>query len=419
MVTKREFSKHLLRTSMLSLCPPMRLVFAGDKPDVREIDVSKYSHAIFPREHGQLIEMNRLTYPVVRRYPSRDHCMQMAAFYNASEAIIVIANDPAGAITDWILTPKKKLSIKYYTSGRETLIIKAEPTLSNIGKVYRQWADKQFWMMPLREKKVIDFFSVASMSGLELEKNHFRNFRKHIDGNIGVWFTQWRRFPFDKMYPDYGAKNQAAFRAYINYLGKNSALAMPYVNSMLVDIDNRNLLDFSNSVLLKSESGFSVSYNETMKNLCYACPGSDAWVNFISAVSLGSCQGIDVTNHGVYLDMLAAAKPELCWSSDHGHAPGDPLVWQMGLLKLLRKMRGVVMAEGCAEIYINSLDYCLAHLHTQMADSIPLWNHVYGDLEKVVGWKLPSDIRKKDFQVEQTRLKKFGIKSRYGSPWMV
>ena len=120
---------------------------------------------------------------------------------------------------------------------------------------------------------------------------------------------------------------------------------------------------------------------------------------------------------GVYLDMLVAAGPFLCFASDHGHAPGDPLAWQSGVRKILSSIDGVIMSEGNAEIYIDGVDALLMHLYTEEVTTVPLWKHVYGDLTTNVGWQMPSDPTSNQLSMEIARAKTFGASSN-GSPWM-
>jgi hypothetical protein len=120
---------------------------------------------------------------------------------------------------------------------------------------------------------------------------------------------------------------------------------------------------------------------------------------------------------GVYLDMLVAERPFLCYASNHGHAPGDPLAWQKGVRKILSSTDGVIMSEGNAEIYIDGVDALLMHLYTERADSVPLWKLVYGDLTTSVGWQMPSSPTPDQLSAEIARAKTFGA-SCNGSPWM-
>lgn len=419
MTHRRELGKFIIGVSMLTRGIRGNSAYAGPNENIFEVDISKYTHAILPREHGQLLELNKLSVPLSRRYPSREHCMQMVAFTNSREAILIIANDETAAISDWTLYPQKKFTLRYFGARKEPLIFNVAPNINSIADVYRGWADRQFWMAePKRKNDKIDFFSVASMSDFRLEKDHFKQVRSKINGKIAVWFTQWRRYPFDVMYPDYIPKDKAGFMSLIKYLEGNNSVAMPYINSLLFDSGNKGFSSLANKIQLKDMAGRGSHYNQQLNNLQYACPGSDVWDQLVVTVCENSCQGIDMSKHGVYLDMLAAASPQFCWSSDHGHAPGDPHAWQDGLLKILRAVKGVVMVEGCAEIYLNSVDYCLAHLYTDKADSVPLWRYVYGDMGKMVGWKLSDSVTKSAFNADNQRMSNFGLKSLYGSPWM-
>ncbi|MFO1368936.1 MAG: DUF6259 domain-containing protein [Marinagarivorans sp.] len=419
MAHRREIGKLIIGASILARGVRDNSAYAGPNENIFDVDISKYTHAILPREHGQLLELNKLSVPLSRRYPSREHCMQMVAFTNSREAILVIANDETAAISDWTIYPQKKFTLRYFGARKEPLIFKVAPNINAIAEVYRDWANRHFWMgEPKRKNNKIDFFSVASMSDFGLEKDHFRQVRSKIIGRIAVWFTQWRRYPFDVMYPDYISKDKAGFMSLIKYIEGNNSVAMPYINSLLFDSANKGFSILANKIQLKDMSGRVSHYKEQLNNLRYACPGNDAWRELIVTACENSCQGIDVSKHGVYLDMLAAASPQFCWSSDHAHAPGDPHAWQDGLLKILRAVKGVVMVEGCAEIYLNSVDYCLAHLYTEKADTVPLWRYVYGDMGKMVGWKLSNSVTKSAFNADNQRMSNFGLKSLYGSPWM-
>ena len=124
-----------------------------------------------------------------------------------------------------------------------------------------------------------------------------------------------------------------------------------------------------------------------------------------------------IRSTGIYLDMLLAADPILCWSDRHGHPPGDPNSWRLGIRALLQSIEGKIITEGCAEPYLDLVDYPLMHLYSQQPDSVPMWSMVYGDLLPSIGWSLPPKISADRFAAEVARAAEFGVRGA-GSPWM-
>lgn len=120
---------------------------------------------------------------------------------------------------------------------------------------------------------------------------------------------------------------------------------------------------------------------------------------------------------GIYLDVIGATKPHICFSLLHDHAPGDPLAWQLGTRRLLRDTPGIVMAEAVAEIYLDLVNLSLMHLYAERTDTVPLWDFVYGFMRRSVGWAIPKTADASQIEAEIVRAKSYGARCS-GSPWM-
>lgn len=403
--------------SLLGVLPAVSALGEGSQPKgSREFDISKYDFLLLPREHGQLLPRNAP--PVFRRYPSRDHCMQMAAFFNKTEGLLVIANDPMGGLADWEVRPGSYLKIHFYGDVPNVLVYQIKPTLAAAAAQYRQWAAEQFWVKNRnRVPRKLNFISVASSSSAKNEAAHLDKVMQAAPGPHGVWFTQWRKYPFDHNYPDYSPKEPSAFAQLLSVLRDRDATAMPYINAQLWDRNPASFKTAGNDVALRTKQLDTVYYNRKLDFLRYACPSSLAWQNIVVSARNNLKDTRGRVTAGVYLDMLAAAEPQICWAENHDHVPGDANAWQRGQRKLLNQINGAIMVEGCAEVYLDRVDYALMHLWTGEKDSAPLWHAVYGDLVQSVGWQIPGGIGPTQFEDLQKRVREFGVGA-FGSPWM-
>lgn len=344
--------------------------------------------------------------------------MQMAAFFNAKKAMIVVAKDPDCAVADWHVQPGHRLSIRFYGAVPEVEATAIEPTLEAAASVYRSWAARQPWATQERPRTTkLNFISVASSSSLDIEHEHLQRLWRWVSAPVGVWFTQWRRFEFDSLYPDYRAKEERPFSRLLTQLKRAGHRALPYVNGLLWD---EKLSDFRSrgaSSCVRTPDRSCVRYNARLSNLIYACPYDSSWREVIVAARESITDSEGEMSGGIYLDMLAAAAPLICWSDAHGHEPGDPHAWQRGIRALLAAVRGEIMVEGNAEAYLDLVDHMLMHLHGAKADAVPLWSAVYAGRVQSVGWPIASRASRSAIEAEVDRAGRFGVGG-LGSPWM-
>lgn len=388
---------------------------AAGATEVFEVGLTGFDRALLPREHGQLTA--RLE-PIRRRYPSREHCMQMAAFFGAAGGLLVYVNDPTTPPSDWTIRLNDRLRIEFQHRRPEVVVRKIEPTLAVAAASYREWAASQPWVTR-RERcpKDLSLISVASNPQLDGQRRHLADLFSLVPKPVGAWFTQWRRFPFDELYPDYRPRDPASFARLLADMRQLECMTFPYVNALLWDDRLEEFAGTARDVALRDQAGKTVPYNVKRSYLRYACPHSIAWQEVIADARKAIRDDRGIESEGIYLDMLIAMPPMPCWSRDHGHEPGDRSAWVSGVRQLLAKVPGVVMSEGCAEPYLDHVDYALMHLYTQDPESVPLWSLVYGDIINAVGWRLPGPVTAARFSAELAEARRFGIHG-LASPWM-
>jgi len=411
--TRRRVLGQLASLPLVALSRGSRA--AARSGGTREIDISGYDRVLLPREHGQL---TRLTTPLHGRYPSRDHCMQMAAFFSARRGLLVIAKDARGGVADWDIRPGGTLRIHFHGEVPEVETQQIDPTLEAAAAAYRQWALRQSWVTTRRRTAPrLNFFSVASQSSQAGERVHLQRVLANTQPPIGVWFTQWRRYGFDEKYPDYSPREPQEFAHTLALCALRDAVALPYVNAQLWDQTLSDFHEVGVRLALRTETHDTLPYNAELSNLRYACPYSRDWQDRLAQVRASLRDAEGRRSQGVYLDMLAAAPPAICWAEDHGHRPGDPYAWAQGQRALLQRIDGAVMVEGNAEIYLDRVDYVLMHLWTDQPDAVPLWKLVYGDLVQSVGWRLPPAVTDEQLRNTVRRARDFGVGAG-ATPWM-
>lgn len=344
--------------------------------------------------------------------------MQMAAFFNTKKGLLVIGNDASGGISDWKVLPNDRLQIDFYETYPEVITIPINPDIASAASEYRTWARKQYWIKNRqRANQPMNFVSVASGSSLNVDQAVLDSISKLPIEALGVWMTLWRRYPFDTMYPDYVAKELVGFRRFLSNLKSREINSFPYINGLTWDANYRTFGKVAESVALRDISGNTVEYKSTMSHLRYACPHSPEWQSVIAGARNSLTDLNSNRSSGVYMDMLAATTPMICWSSEHGHSPGDPYAWVGGIRQLLALITGKIFIEGCAEVYLDLFDYPLMHFHSDKADSAPLWKMVYGDVAPGYGWQVPARSSLHDFKALHQTALQFGSVA-HGSPWL-
>ena len=380
----------------------------------REFSIAKYDRALLPRGHGQLMTMAGT---FTRRYPSRDHCMQMMSFFSTSSGLVIHTKDSTGSLSDWEVIPGNKLRIHFYGPEPEIEMQVIPPTVEAAALVYKKWALRQPWAQQTRQRAP-DYGVIATAPNPNLAQQaiSLETLSKRFPSPMAAWITNWRKYPFDNAFPNYEPNSRQNFSKLLSNLKHARCDAFPYINALLWD---ERLAEFQlgESVAVQSRFLSYRPYSQTAPWLLYACPASEEWQRVIVETRESLRDAEDYLSSGIYLDMLVAAGPFLCFSKDHAHRPGDPLAWQQGVRKILSMMKGSIMSEGNAEIYLNQVDLLLMHLFTEQRDTVPLWNLVYGDLSRVVGWRMPNSVTPITVGNEIDRAVSFGA-SCYGSPWM-
>ncbi len=212
------------------------------------------------------------------------------------------------------------------------------------------------------------------------------------------WYN-WHQIPFDNDYPHYFPPKDG-FREGVVELTKAGVYPMPYINGRLWDTHDKEGEDWqftrtASPAATKDEQGnpYTESYGskETDGNsvkLAAMCPATSLWQNQVRDIVLRLFNDYAVS--GVYIDQVAAARPQLCFDASHGHDLGGGHWWTEGYWTMLNAIRSAKPADAMlttecnAEPYIKWFDGYLTW-HWQEQDMVPAFPAVYGGTIQMFG----------------------------------
>jgi hypothetical protein len=342
--------------------------------------------------------------------------MQFIAFFNSKQGLYIQTKDPEAHITDWIVSKSGELRIIFHGPEVEIIVKTIEPSVEQAASMYRDWAHKQFWAK--KKSTIMDdvsYIAMASSRDISQMRKITPLILDRYPKPTACWITQWRRHPFHDMFPDYEPGDSKAMRLFLSDLHKSGSIPLPYINTCV--IDEKMLGEENRDSLIIDSAGNIPSYNKKMSHLKYACPSTIYWKNTILGARKSLVDTSGSLSAGIYYDMIAATEPHLCYATNHNHEPADARTWVSSFRSLLTDTPGVIMAEGNAEVYIDLIDVFLMHFHTENNNIVPLWNHVYGDITNVAGWRIELGGTPEEFSESLAKAKEYGA-SYYGSPWM-
>lgn len=205
--------------------------------------------------------------------------------------------------------------------------------------------------------------------------------------NTGVHWYFWHNYPYDTHYPDYFPA-KPHFAEMIAEVQKRGCYTYPYINGRLWDpsSDSYKTLHGGSASCRKPDGTLYTEIYPTSKVLnTVTCPSSLLWQKIITDL-VDKIQN-ELNTNGVYIDQVACAAPQPCWSSGHGHAKGGGDYWHKSYRSLMDNLRAnhlkkgnVLISEENAECYIDMFDMLLTVNSPHSGCRIvPLFPIVYSD----------------------------------------
>ena len=145
----------------------------------------------------------------------------------------------------------------------------------------------------------------------------------------------------------------------------------------------------------------------TAYNTVNMCPQDSGWQQVQAAVAQAMTAPGVVTLpsgelllgmgfDGIYLDVVTAARPRICYSADHGHLPGGGTHYVQGYREMLTQMRTAAKtqnpdaffySEGFSEPYLDLVEGYFLYKMDDGLHLLPLASAVYHDFTVLMTWE--------------------------------
>ena len=267
--------------------------------------------------------------------------------------------------------------------------------------LYREWMEKNALWMPAMENgertdlswlKDIDVWLLVHIDGEDFADEIIQAAKDMGDVKVAVHLYLWHNAPFDNDYPHYFPEKPTVRRE-LKKLQDAGIRVMPYINGRLWDTHDKGTEDWQYSSVAypkacKGRDGkaFNESYSSKEANgehvvLSVMCPSTALWQEKVKSIvdKLVNDIGFD----GVYMDQIAAAKPQLCCDRTHEHLPGGGTWWCESYYNLIdhvsRLQDPTVLATECtAEMFMKHLQGYLSWLWVKN-QQVPAFPVLYSD----------------------------------------
>jgi Domain of unknown function (DUF6259) len=372
--------------------------------------------------------------------------MQMIIYETAKRCFMLWTRDPDGYSKDFVVTESEakgifaNKSMLFYIyhfpintgqagvsweSPYPTVTSEFKDDYYTAAKRYRKWAIKQPWcskgtiMERLKKGDLPKWFANNTLWAIGINENNLPML-KELSGTfpfteIGVFLTQWQRWPFDTNVPQFHPpKNEEGFKKLMAAQKNNRLHFTPYMNMHLIDADYKWALDKFRNARAKALPDNAMATdnaecrdyverwgrmklaNGTVRKryMNIACRMSKQWHNYFNDMVNKNLAhyGAD----GQYYDQVAVL-PYPCWDKTHGHTLGfGPYLLQGGreLLKRARKDNPgkLITGEHIHEFYIGVLDdtYTVHPFNFRKDTTVlPVFPLVYQDYISQHQWNIP------------------------------
>ena len=197
--------------------------------------------------------------------------------------------------------------------------------------------------------------------------------------------TENRVCGFDSHYPNYFPVREG-FSDVVAELENLNVFTVPYINGRLFDKALSNWESdkrVKNSAVLKIDQTYIDENYGNNVHFAAMCPATTFWQQTVADIA-GDLMDVSQAVRGIYIDEVAAAKPEACYNSEHEHALGGGSSWTSGYNSLMDKVRTtlgddrLILTESNVEQLIGSVDTFLTLVAYENLDAIaPAFQYVY------------------------------------------
>jgi hypothetical protein len=381
-------------------------------------------------------------------YPSCEWALPFIALTRGDSSIYLGAHDPQVWTKTYKVKPGERCYIGTYVENmaeRGSGYPGHYPVLAGVYrgdwlaacKRYRAWVVRQAWMAkgPLAQRS--DVPRSIKETALWFRENWPQDTKENnprqltaalFDAQayygvpIGVHCYLWHHNIFDKDYPFFFPA-RPGFAERVRELVKAGLLVMPYINTVIADYDHPGYRPKLWQAATKDQTGapyfLPLGIHESGR-MTDMCPATETWQDTIAGLVdrlTGEC-GVNA----VYLDLLAASPPDLCFDRGHGHPLGGGGWWWQGTQALLKKVRAIaeprgvaLTTESIADPYMNGAEGYLTWA-PPIGMEIPMMPAVYSGYAVYIGSPTAPHITEQAFVAAQARAFTWGCQNGWMAP---
>ncbi len=257
------------------------------------------------------------------------------------------------------------------------------------GQIYKKFADsKPPWRVKELPRRDTTAWYHNNTFWIASSPNYIRSLaylRNYFELPYAVWLCAWE----DRQESD--CENMVIIpteyaRNAVRELIPQGVYLQSYINARLWGYIQRvRKSDISDSATVKkygarqrNGKAYKEDYGEGVP-FSVMCTATEFWQKQLVVMA-----GYSAKNgfNGIYWDQLPCSSPRICWSSEHGHAPGDPTAWVRGYRTMLKNLRAkypqmALDGEDHSEVYNDVLDGYMTWRSTE-PNHIPMFQSVYG-----------------------------------------
>lgn len=379
--------------------------------------------------------MGRGKYSYTNEYPA-GLSYQYAAFYSPSEFGYYFATEDADAYIksytyeynkdkhalNFIVTnyPENMGKTSEYAMPYDFVLKMFEGDWQDATKFYREWAINQKWC----KEKLVDKKLPDNLVKTDLWRINHTNYahgtrtqeffetskmlRDKMNCNLALHWYGWNMSRHDLDYPEYikDEKKKEGWpeelRKWNKKFDEEGIVKIPYINARLWELKTKSWVDENTAYYaIKNEFGEFPGEPWNGFELKAVCPSTAMWQNKVA--NLCKEYSLEEGFDGIYLDQIASYNATLCFDENHPHPVGGGTWWNDSYHNMVRKCRdilsddAIITTESCCETYVDVfdlflvLDTCFQYTgfnelgDNGCADSLPLFNLIYGDYALTYG----------------------------------
>ena len=290
--------------------------------------------------------------------------------------------------------------------------------------LYREWMEKNASWLPERGiggrkdsawLEEIDAWWLVHVKG-DRFADEIIEAAKDLGVRTAVHLYLWHEIPFDNDYPHYFPEKRNICSE-LKKLQAAGIRVIPYINGRLWDTRDRGTEDWeftakAKPFATKDRHGniFTESYSSKEEDgspvvLSIMCPSTELWQKTVKGITdrLMDRIGFD----GVYIDQIAAAKPQLCADPTHPHPAGGGTWWNESYYRLIEAAKEgrpdkILATECTAEMFMKNIQAYLSWLWVRNSQ-VPAFPVLYSDKVHLFGIAF-GDLASADIFIAQSLL---------------